>query len=457
MAMTYEELKKQKNQETLDFHGISKWHEMGFKGKGINFLELESPDTHGKMVADTFKLVAPESNTYLGNMATRVKGDKVLKCDINCNGEYVPIKEFIEKYNIHIIGASLSNESEGYAKPLIDYLKKLPVIYVGSAGNDGGVGVTGVFEYLGIMSGAIYLDNGEIKKERYSGIEDTMDFATLHGVYEGTSFSSPTLAGMIALIMQRYGLMSQLDMYAVLKDISLDVGEEGHDPYFGHGVPILPERISSINLIRTDNIMGVPLIKDPIHNFDNRESYPMTPEYITIHNFSSDDIAEDVTEYVDNTSEVKSWHFTVGKDKIYQELPLNLNGWHSSDGLNGTGNRKSIGIEIEENYQAMDNAAKLVAYLQLQNDYEIKTHQDWSGKYCPRWILDNYSVEYFKNLVEGYKLKFKDVPEDKWSFEAIDFVTDLGLMKGFPDGTFKPNEPLTREQMAQVLYNLKKV
>jgi hypothetical protein len=30
-------------------------------------------------------------------------------------------------------------------------------------------------------------------------------------------------------------------------------------------------------------------------------------------------------------------------------------------------------------------------------------------------------------------------------------------MKGFPDGTFKPNEPLTREQMAQVLYNLKKV
>jgi N-acetylmuramoyl-L-alanine amidase CwlA len=203
--------------------------------------------------------------------------------------------------------------------------------------------------------------------------------------------------------------------------------------------------------------MGVPLIKDPIHNFDNRESYPMTPEYITIHNFGSDDIAEDVTEYVDNTSEVKSWHFTVGKDKIYQELPLNLNGWHASCGEYCDGNRKSIGIEIEENYQAMDNAAKLVAYLQLQNDYEIKTHQDWSGKYCPRWILDNYSIGYFKELVEGYKMKFKDVPTDKWSFEAIDFVSDLGLMKGFPDGTFKPNEPLTREQMAQVLYNLKKV
>jgi hypothetical protein len=451
MAMTYEELKKQKNQETLDFHGISKWHEMGFKGKGIKILNLEGLTSHGERTKAMIELVAPEANIFWCELALHVKGENIesLKARIN-NKEYdrKEFEEFIKTIDIVTLSKG-SNYGEEFNNLLLNNC-----ICLTSAGNDGSDGLTGAFDGKAIDVGAIELKNNNVIKEYYSSIN--CDFATLHGIFEGTSFSSPTLAGMIALIMQRYGLMSQLDMYTVLKDISLDVGEEGHDPYFGHGVPILPERISSINLIRTDNIMGVPLIKDPIHNFDNRESYPMTPEYITIHNFGSDDIAEDVTEYVDNTSEVKSWHFTVGKDKIYQELPLNLNGWHSSDGLNGTGNRKSIGIEIEENYQAMDNAAKLVAYLQLQNDYEIKTHQDWSGKYCPRWILDNYSVEYFKNLVEGYKLKFKDVPEDKWSFEAIDFVTDLGLMKGFPDGTFKPNEPLTREQMAQVLYNLKK-
>jgi hypothetical protein len=52
------------------------------------------------------------------------------------------------------------------------------------------------------------------------------------------------------------------------------------------------------------------------------------------------------------------------------------------------------------------------------------------------------------------EMRFKDVEESRWSFKAIDYVTDKGYMKGFPDGTFKPGEPLTREQMAQVLYNL---
>lgn len=51
---------------------------------------------------------------------------------------------------------------------------------------------------------------------------------------------------------------------------------------------------------------------------------------------------------------------------------------------------------------------------------------------------------------------FKDVPENHWAVDAIKHVKDSGLMVGHTDGTFAPNETVTRAQLAQVLYNMKK-
>lgn len=46
---------------------------------------------------------------------------------------------------------------------------------------------------------------------------------------------------------------------------------------------------------------------------------------------------------------------------------------------------------------------------------------------------------------------YKDVASTRWSARSIDRVTRRGLMSGFPDKTFRPDEPLTREQMASIL------
>jgi hypothetical protein len=241
MTLTFKEIMERDEKETLDYHNFEEWHAAGYKGQGYNFLEIEDEDQHGKMVIDAAKLGAPEAGMYLGTMSYRVKGDEVLFCNINYKGNRIPIKEFIETYNIHVIGASLSNQSEGMPQPLIEYLRTLPVVWIGSAGNDGTVGVTGKFEYLGLMSGAIYLDNGEIRKESYSGVEKTIDFATLHSWPEGTSFSSPILIAMALVLFSKYGFITQGKLKRVFKRISIDAGEKGHDPRFGYGVPILPD------------------------------------------------------------------------------------------------------------------------------------------------------------------------------------------------------------------------
>jgi hypothetical protein len=49
--------------------------------------------------------------------------------------------------------------------------------------------------------------------------------------------------------------------------------------------------------------------------------------------------------------------------------------------------------------------------------------------------------------------KFTDVDTSKWYHEAVDYVLTKGVMEGNSDGTFTPNGTLTRAQLAQILYN----
>ncbi|MCY8944958.1 N-acetylmuramoyl-L-alanine amidase [Bacillus atrophaeus] len=48
---------------------------------------------------------------------------------------------------------------------------------------------------------------------------------------------------------------------------------------------------------------------------------------------------------IGNTSST-SFHFAVDDKEVRQGIPTNRNAWHTGDGTNGTGNRKSIGVEI---------------------------------------------------------------------------------------------------------------
>lgn len=49
---------------------------------------------------------------------------------------------------------------------------------------------------------------------------------------------------------------------------------------------------------------------------------------------------------------------------------------------------------------------------------------------------------------------FADVPEGHWAEEAVARIADMGLVTGFPDGTFRGNEPFTRYQAALVIDRL---
>ena len=73
------------------------------------------------------------------------------------------------------------------------------------------------------------------------------------------------------------------------------------------------------------------------------------------------------------------------------------------------------------------------------------------------YIFADYSFIKEKGL-NGFMngIKYSDISADRNTYKAINAVTEAGLMKGFNDGTFRPEEPVTREQLAVVLERLLK-
>jgi len=51
------------------------------------------------------------------------------------------------------------------------------------------------------------------------------------------------------------------------------------------------------------------------------------------------------------------------------------------------------------------------------------------------------------------KTAYSDVGAEAWYSNDIAVLNKLGVIKGFSDGTFRPNDPVTREQMAMIVMN----
>ncbi|MCY9242105.1 peptidoglycan-binding protein [Bacillus spizizenii] len=137
----------------------------------------------------------------------------------------------------------------------------------------------------------------------------------------------------------------------------------------------------------------------------------MNAEYITIHNTANDASAANEISYMIGNTNLTSYHFAVDDKQVIQGLPTNRNGWHSGDGTYGTGNRKSIAVEIcysksgGPKYRAAEKLAiKFVAQLLKERGWgvdRVRKHQDWNGKYCPHRILSEGRWDEVKAAIEA--------------------------------------------------------
>ncbi len=59
----------------------------------------------------------------------------------------------------------------------------------------------------------------------------------------------------------------------------------------------------------------------------------------------------------------------------------------------------------------------------------------------------------YKAVEKSWNNPFTDVSESDWYYEAVRFVQERGLMNGYSDGRFGANDTLSRAQLAQILFN----
>ncbi|BCS80324.1 S-layer homology domain-containing protein [Anaerocellum diazotrophicum] len=59
-----------------------------------------------------------------------------------------------------------------------------------------------------------------------------------------------------------------------------------------------------------------------------------------------------------------------------------------------------------------------------------------------------------EDVINDYKdvePSFTDVPKDHWAFAYVEAGKDLGIVNGYPDGTFKPDKPVKFEELCKML------
>lgn len=69
------------------------------------------------------------------------------------------------------------------------------------------------------------------------------------------------------------------------------------------------------------------------------------------------------------------------------------------------------------------------------------------GTAIAKGILKTLNIQY----KEVKCMKFKDVPTNHWAYEAINKLAELGIVNGYEDGSFKPDEAVTRAELATML------
>lgn len=176
----------------------------------------------------------------------------------------------------------------------------------------------------------------------------------------------------------------------------------------------------------------ITAVECPKSKYSIKCPYSMTPQYITIHNTANDASAMNEISYMLSNNNKVSFHFAVDDTRVVQGLPLDRNGWHAGDGANGTGNRKSIGIEIcysksggPRFEDAEKNAAILAAKLLKQYGWgteRLKRHKDWSGKYCPHRTMDEGWDRFVKMVSNNLAIISKPTPAISLKYQVGDDV-----------------------------------
>lgn len=193
----------------------------------------------------------------------------------------------------------------------------------------------------------------------------------------------------------------------------------------------------------------------PLSATGRRPGIAMRPEYITIHSTANTATAQNEADNVCNNNPTMkvSFHIVVDDKQAIQVLPFNEVAWHAGDGM-GTGNLKSIGIEICEGgdrvkalMNAVDVVVDLMAAYHIDRNH-VARHKDWSGKNCPRILIDPLHTKNGMNW--SWFLSRLEQPKTHWAQKNLESLVTKGIIKS-PEAHSDLNKAITKGELFAII------
>jgi hypothetical protein len=143
---------------------------------------------------------------------------------------------------------------------LRDLQKRKGIIVVCCSGNNGEYGLYAKDNTSIVVSAIEFRNTGDIRLAHYGSVGE-IDFANFMAKGTGSSAAAPALAGLIALLLNKFGNFNQEECVEILKSISRDLDDM---KYFGHGVPILPltDKLEILERLRGEKMPNFKDIED---------------------------------------------------------------------------------------------------------------------------------------------------------------------------------------------------
>ncbi|WP_342542047.1 S8 family serine peptidase [Paenisporosarcina sp. FSL H8-0542] len=444
--------------------GIDTEHSDLFVRGGFCSLEVKCPQSvsydddngHGTHVAGT--IAALKNNAGIQGVAPNVELFAIKSLNRNGGGSTASLVAGVEwaiKNDIDILNISVTTNGDDPAlRMVLDKAYQSGMVLVAAAGNEGESlqkdSVQYPAKYDSVIGVAAITATNEKLLESSSGPEveiaapgssivstyprnlDTTD-GLKNGYFSqsGTSMAAPHVTGVLALYKERFPNASNVKLRQMLQVTATDLGAVGRDETFGYGVATYEPIITELPFLESKVANGQILFT--LQNKDAVSSWKLTENGTTLKEVTGSkwELYRPAGTYSFNfTFVMKNGAAVTEKVNVTLKNPaftdLNQSQWYSSH----------------------------VSYLFFKE--QMNGYKDGSFK-PTKEITRAEAVALLgraKDLNgEERVTSFKDVGSGNFASGYIQSALEEGILSGFPDGTFKPNQAVTRAEMAILIQN----